>query len=191
MLKKILQLKTANPIIGFAVGFIAIFLVLYFGNQFFIGISTPGNLYVSMLDNYFNYIQWLRSLLLHTSSIILNIFGMDTYATKWNLVLANGDSIKLVYKCLGIGIMSVWVAFVIAFPQQKLNKLKYALLGIFAILFINIIRIIALAIVFSNNDMTIYKHIDQQHFFYNVACYIIIFWMMKRWIDKSEMFYKK
>ena len=191
MLKKIKQLKHDNPILGFIIGFLFMFLLLYYGNQFFIGISTPGNLYVPNLDNYFNYIQWLRSLLLQTSSIILNLFGLETHATTWRLILPNGDSIKLVYKCLGIGIISVWVAFVVAFPQQKLNKFKYALLGIFAILLINIIRIIGLAIVFSNNDMTIYKHIDQQHFFYNVACYIIIFWMMKRWIDKSEMFNTK
>ena len=190
MLKKIIHLKHDNPISGFVTSFLVIFVLLYYGNQFFIGISTPGNLYVPALDQYFNYISWYRSLLLHSSSLFCNIIGINSHVQGYDIVLPNNESIRLIYKCLGIGIISVWISFVIAFPQKGLNKLKYALLGVLFIITINIIRFVALAVFFSNSEMINYKHVDQQHFLYNTICYIIIFFMMKRWIDKSEMFYK-
>ncbi len=184
MLKKILQLKTANPIIGFAVGFIAIFLVLYFGNQFFIGITAPGNIYIEFLDSHLNYINWFRTTLLTASKFTTELFGHHSTINKYSIVLDNGATIGIVYACLGIGILSVWWAFVLSFPQKIDAKIKYLFLGSLFIVIINVLRISALALIFSKQSTTQYREINH-HLIFNIACYILVFFMMKRWIDKA------
>ncbi|MBC7616989.1 MAG: hypothetical protein H7202_13060, partial [Pedobacter sp.] len=91
-----------------------------------IGITTPGGYYVAFADKYLDYISGLRYLLLHTSKGLLTMIGFDVYLKDiYTIKMVNGRGVQVVYSCLGYGLLSFWIAFIIANKMPFRSMLKW------------------------------------------------------------------
>jgi exosortase/archaeosortase family protein len=185
--------QQAKPIISqtsplkFAFKFIVLFLLFYYFNILFLGVTSPGNYYSFFLAEHLNYIQGLRSLLLSGSAQILNWLGYDVIYNHIDLLVAGKGIIRLAYDCLGFGIMSFFAAFVIAYPQKLNQKLIFLVAGILGIQFLNIARFILLALFWSKRASQIVDH----HTVFNIIIYIIIMISLYFWIKHTDKVIKR
>ncbi|HMJ47544.1 MAG TPA: hypothetical protein VK498_09450 [Ferruginibacter sp.] len=161
----------------FLIIFLVVFLLCYYGSIAVIGLTAPGDYYSPFLAKYLNYISWLRNSLLNGSQWLLSLFGDDTYyQNEYVLSQVNGRGVKLVYSCLGLGVMSFWIAFITASVSFLKRKIIWILSGLFVIWLINIIRI-SLLLVSLNHSWKMPFGIDH-HTWFNIVAYGVIFLMM-------------
>ena len=178
------KLNKQSPL-RFAVIFIVLFLLFYYFNICFFGITQPGNYYSTFLANNLNYIQLLRHFLLNSSAQILTWMGFITITNDTELLLVGHGTLRLVYTCLGLGVMSFFSAFVIAYPGAWHLKLVFILVGFIVIQLLNILRFILLALFWQRQTGQIIDH----HLIFNIIIYIIVavslyFWV--KYIDKKS-----
>ncbi|NOW98785.1 exosortase Y [Mucilaginibacter sp. SG564] len=167
--------------IKFALKFIILFLLFYYFNILFLGLTSHGNHYNAFLATYLNYIQALRSLLLSGSAFVLRVMGFDVIHNQLDLLVAGKGSIRLAYDCLGLGVMSFFSAFVIAYPKQLKSKLLFLILGLFGIQFLNIIRFVLLALFWSKKTNGIFDH----HTIFNIVIYLLILISLYFWVKRE------
>lgn len=153
-----------------------------------IGLCAPGKYYSPFADNYLNYISLLRASLLNAAKIITGLFGFATYfVNEYTLRVVNGSGIKMIYSCLGFGVMSFWTAFVLAGNQELSSKVKWLIMGLAILWAINVLRISLLLI--ANNKhwpIPLFDH----HTWFNLLAYGLIFLLM--WLyDKQYRTIKK
>lgn len=162
----------------FIFSFLVLFLLFYYFNILFFGLTSPGNHYNAFFANHLNYIQWLRQILLDSSAAIVNLLGLTAINNNYELLVAGHGVIRLVYSCLGLGVISFFTAFVIAYPKPLRAKVIFILTGILAIEILNIIRFVLLALFWDKHSAQIIDH----HTLFNAIIYILIcislyFWM--------------
>lgn len=145
----------------------------YYFNIFYLGITDPNNYYVPFLDHNLNYISWFTSSILKTAQLFGRLFNMDAVVNGKNIYISNGASVMLNYTCLGLGVTSFWIAFILADNTGWKKKILWSLFGCVAIWFINCWRITILLLSLQNKWES-NKYIDH-HGMFNIACYIIIF----------------
>ena len=160
-----------NPIIRFLLLFILLLLLLDNGAIAYMGITSPGNIYVPFLDHYLNIFDWYRSFLLHGAHLLIEVIGYSsTLSGKYHLQIIGGHGIQLVYSCLGAGLLSLWFSFVLAYPGIFKKKIVWMFTGFFLISFLNMIRLAALVIIASKTNL----NFDNHHTYYNIAVYTCI-----------------
>lgn len=162
--------------------FLALFLMFYYFNILFFGITNPGKHYYPFLANHLNYIQGLRWLLLSISAQVLSWFGFSAIHNGTELLVAGKGAIVLVYSCLGLGLMSFFAAFVIAYPKKTKQKVVFLITGILAIQFLNILRFVLLALFWNKNSSRIVDH----HTVFNIILYIIIMASLYFWVKQND-----
>ena len=157
--------------------FAGIFCILYFGTLAVIGLSSPaGNYYSSFIDHHLDYISPLRNSLLYASQGLLSLLGYRTYITFPNLLmLQSGGGIDIAYDCLGYGIISFWIAFVIANKGTVQKKISWIFGGTFFLWCINVLRL-SLILIFIKRKWDI--PFFDQHTWFNIAAYFFIFLMI-------------
>jgi exosortase/archaeosortase family protein len=157
----------------FIIKLLLLFSIFYYGTQFYIGITSKGNYYNAFLDKYFNYINWLRCTILKSASIVCYIFGYDTKIENIiSLRVVNGYKVNMVYSCLGIGILSSWAAFAIAFPNNLKRKIIWLFAGLLTIWFANVIRVAVLLMLLNKTKDV--KGFPNHHTIFNVIAYMIV-----------------
>ncbi|WP_114936907.1 exosortase Y [Mucilaginibacter endophyticus] len=166
----------------FAFSFLLLFLIVYYFNILFYGVTSPGNHYYPFLANNLNYIQSLRWFLLSCSTQILNWLGFTAIHNGTQLLVAGKGSIEVVYSCLGLGLMSFFAAFVISYPKQLKQKMIFLVSGILVIQTLNIMRFVLLALFWSKKANRIVDH----HTIFNIIIYIIIMISLYFWITKHD-----
>lgn len=177
------RLENGSPL-KFILLFAALFAVFYYFNIFFFGITTPGNHYNAFLAVNLNYISGLRWLLLHTSAQILNWLGFTAITSDYELLVVGHGALRLVYSCLGLGVISFFAAFVIAYPKKLRIKLVFLIAGILSIELLNILRFVLLALFWNKRGGQIVDH----HTIFNSCIYAIILISLYFWVkydDKS------
>lgn len=157
--------------------------MLYFGTLAIIGLSTPENHYNSFVANYLNFISPLRSSLLHGAKVFLSVLGYSTdLVDDYTLAMPGESGIRMVYSCIGYGVMSFWVAFIIANKGNWRKKTAWVVGGLVALWFINIMRL-ALLLLTINKGWSIPFGWDH-HTWFNIFAYLLIFTMIF-FYDKS------
>ena len=69
--------------LSFFLRFLPILLILHYFHSAFLGVTSPeGRYYFAVLDEYVNYISWLRLSILHASNFLVHIWGIDAFF-KW------------------------------------------------------------------------------------------------------------
>lgn len=167
----------------YVVKFILIFCFFYFGTLAVIGLSASSGYYSPLVANYFNFVDWLRLSLLEASKFVLTVLGYKAYTVDQFVLRINDHvGIKMVYKCVGYGVMSFWGAFVIANKGTILKKIKWVIGGWIAIWCINVLRVVLLLIsLYKGWQMPLgFDH----HTWFNIAAYILIF-VLIFFYDKS------
>lgn len=165
--------------VKFIISFLLLFTVFYCFNLYCFAATSPGSRhYNQFIANNLDYIKGLRWLLLTSSTNWLNTLGFTAIHNNYNLLVAGHGSIQVVYKCLGLGVISFFTAVVIAYPKPTKAKVAFIITGIFALLFLNIVRFMLLALYWTNADNMTLDH----HTIFNFIIYIIIavalyFWM--------------
>lgn len=150
---------------------------MYFGTLAIIGLSTPENYYNQFVADYFNFIGPLRTSLLLASHWILSIFGFQTFlSNEFTLSIQGGAGVRMVYSCIGYGVMSFWGAFVFANKGGWQKKLKWILGGWAALWFINVVRV-SLLLLATDKNWSIPFGWDH-HTWFNIAAYALIFGMI-------------
>lgn len=162
-------------------------LILNFFSIAYHGIVSPeGARYSPFLDTYFNYIQWIRRILMETANIFSNALGTESYISGSQMMKIGTDiEVEIWLPCLGIGIMSFWTAFIITNSGDWKKKLRWWIGGIFGIYLVNCVRITLFLIALDRNwaQNTALDH----HDLFNIAAYILIGLMMYSYTeDKAE-----
>ena len=165
--------------------FLSLFLLFYYGNIAFFSLTSKGAHYVQFLDLYVNYIRGLRHLLLDTTAFFVNLLGYTAITSDTELLVSGRGVIQLVYSCLGLGVMSFFIAFVIAYPKSTKEKVIFGLSGIIVIQILNIFRFILLALFWDKTKGKILDH----HAIFNIVIYLIIIVSIYFWIkaDKKSL----
>lgn len=164
--------------VSWFIKFILMVLALYYFSIAYNGIVSPeGRFYSPFLNHYLNYISWIRVSILYVSKHIALIFGTHSYiATSQLIKLTNGTEVEIWLPCLGLGIISCWVSFVVTHKITWRKKLLWCLAGSFTIWFINCCRIAILLIALDNNWKQ-YSSLDH-HDLFNIIAYILVLAMM-------------
>jgi exosortase/archaeosortase family protein len=118
----------------------------------------------------------LRASLLHAAKFVAGLLGFETFfVNEYVLRVVNGTGIKMVYSCLGVGVMSFWTAFVVANKAEILNKVLWLFGGLFMLWLINVLRITFLLI--ADNKHWPIPYFDH-HTWFNMLAYILVFLLM-------------
>jgi len=161
----------------FIIKFFLIFALCYYGTKAIIGLAAPGGYYSPFVDKYFDYVSWIKSELIIGSQFLLSIFGIDTYRVDhFILRIVKGTGVTIAYDCVGYGVFSFWIAFVIASADKLKRKIGWLIGGLLLLNFINILRI-SLLLVALNKKWPMPLGIDH-HTWFNIVSYLCIFTMM-------------
>lgn len=176
MFSKIRQQKYYHIIL-----FLLLYGLFYWGNYIYTGLTVPGGKYVAFLDHYLNYVRVFRNFLLQCTASLIRLTGQDAFVHDYGVRTQTGG-VRLIYACLGFAIFSFWWAMILAFPQTLKNKLLYLFGGTLIIVALNIIRITAVALVFSSEWGRNHRGFDH-HLVFNIVVYCILFYMLFRWFN--------
>jgi exosortase/archaeosortase family protein len=163
--------------IGFTTKFILLFLFFYGFTILIISLAAPGGIYSSFIQNYFDYVSWIKITLMKGASFIAKLFGYSTHFETGYLVrIKNGRGVYIAYDCVGYGVYSFWSAFVLATATSFFKKLYWLIGGLFLLWIINVIRI-GLFLVAINKGWKMPLGIGH-HTWYNIFAYTSILIMM-------------
>ena len=164
--------------------FLLTFCILYFGTKAIIGITTAGGYYSQFAADYLDYVSVLRNVLMYGSKNLLSVLGFHTYLKDaFTLKLDDGRGVRMVYSCLGYGIMSFWIAFIVANRGKFLKKIKWITGGVVLIYLINVARI-SLMLIGIKKQWSSPFGLDN-HTLFTIAAYTAIF-IMIYFFDRSE-----
>jgi exosortase/archaeosortase family protein len=177
-----LNSKTAqNKPIKFAITFLVLFLLFYYFNLWAFSRTNLGSPhYNAWLAQHFNYIQGLRWLLFVLTSTLLKGLGYAVVYNNYKLLVAGHATIQVVYSCLGLGVLSFFAAFVIAYPKPLKSKLIVFFIGVLGIEFLNVIRFAVLALYGSKANQLI-----DHHTLFNIVIYVLIAAGLYFWIKRD------
>lgn len=179
---------STNPLVSFIIKFLLIFLFFYFGTKLIIGLTFKDGLYIKFIDDYFNYISWIKKSLMFGAQMVAKLLGYATIKEQnYTLRIVNGRGVIISQGCVGYGVMSFWLAFVFSNQAKNIKKITWALLGLLIIWLINTIRI-GLFLVAINKGWKMPLGIDH-HTWFNIFAYIGIFIMIyffEKSIQKNE-----
>ncbi len=172
-----------------AIIFVVKLLFFYFlfsqGNLFMNSVlNEGGRFYNEFMANHFDYIQALRTALIIPAVWIIKLFGFYAIHNETDVMVVSGPLLRINYACLGIGVMSFLVAFVIAFPAKLKAKWKLLVFGLIMVYLLNVFRIAGLGILLGlfksqRNNFTYHHEV------FNIIVYICIFILLYYWIKKN------
>lgn len=167
----------------FATRFLVTFLLLYGFNIAFLGLSTKGGLYWPLLDSKLNYISLWRSANLMVTSKILTSFGFIVTHDNSQLVVYQHGGFKLMYSCIGYGLMSFFAAFGVSFPKPAKSRIPFLIKGMSSIVILNILRLVALGVIDLEKSSWLGNH---HHLVFNTCIYAILMIQMYYWANTSS-----
>lgn len=178
-----------KTILLFIIKFIGIFCLLYFGTLAVIGLSTPESYYSPFVAKYLDYVNFLRSSLLHVSQALLSLFNFNTTFTDKYTLMSSHGGIRMVYSCVGYGVMSFWAAFVVANKGGWRKKIVWLLAGWLLLCIINVLRISILLVAINKSwEMPLgWDH----HTWFNIIAYLLIFLLIYFYDRSSKILYTK
>jgi exosortase/archaeosortase family protein len=147
------------------------------------GITAPGNFYSSFLDNNLNYVRAFRHFLIAATAGLLRMQGYQVSTSDTFLHAYNVGGFNMVYSCLGFGIMSFFIAFVIAYPKSIKSKIIFAPIGLVIIQCLNISRLYLLTLYWRQS---IFVGNINHHTLFNIVLYLMLLIMIYVWINISD-----
>lgn len=172
----------SNTQTRFIVVFIGLFLLFFYFNVFFWSMVTPGGPYNAFLANHLDYISALRNLLVVISTKIIRALGYVAIHNADQILVAGRGMISVNYDCFGLGVMSFFAAFVIAYPKPLKQKLIFLIAGLFSIQLLNLCRFVVLAIYVKASR----THLIDHHTIFNLFIYIVISLSLYFYIKKNH-----
>ncbi len=158
--------------------FLILFVLLLEGFYLYVGMTSEGGrLFSPFLASYLNFPDWLSITVARFSKFLLEISGYSIYQKNpANITITGSRGVNLDWACLGVGPMSLWVAFVAAHRCVIKYKLKWIAAGIVLICVVNALRLIMIVLSYYYH-WTFIRHFDA-HTSFNIVTYIIILLLM-------------
>ena len=95
--------------------------------------------------------------------------------------ITGGSGIRLVYSCLGYGVMSFYSAFILAWPAKSFKKKWLPMFsGLLLIIFLNILRLALLPIIYTEYPEAKNFPIDH-HDIFNAVVYLVVLTVLYWW----------
>lgn len=161
-----------NPLLRFLVLGGAAYLVWYILYEFLLRPQT--NLDEQVIVWIVNGSEWLLS----TLGYSLTAFE----ATPWmnRVGIEGAPSLYIGEACDGVALFALFSIFVIAFPGPLKHKLWYIPVGMFVVHWVNIIRVVALAIIVDNDPSLLQFNHD---YTFTIIVYGVVFALWYGWIQ--------
>lgn len=159
-----------------------IYFLLYYACIFWIALCSEGGLYWKFAEENLNFFKGLREFLIAGAEFICSILGLQTASNSTDMRIIGHGGIRIVYSCIGYGIMSLLIALGITLPYKPLKErliFIFTSLGLF--LFLNMLRLVLVAYYAAEAR----KYSINHHDIFNYICYIFIFAGMYWWIIKK------
>lgn len=163
--------------------FIVVYGILYAINYILTGLTVKGGYYWSWLDDNLDYISAFRHFLLKSTGALISLLGYNNYVDGNILWVQGGRNIRMVYSCIGMNILCMWWAFVIAFPMQLKRRVLFFITGSILLVCLNILRLSLLTI--THGQISILGFEVDHHTVFNATCYILIFLVIRAVINKE------
>ena len=178
--------KKANRVaILFVVKMLVFYVLFSQGNLFMNSVLTEGGKYYNAnISHHFNYIQGLKTALIVPAVWLIKLSGFYAIHNQMDVLVVDGPHLRVNYSCLGLGVMSFLVAFIIAFPAKIKSKIQLLIFGIILIYVLNILRIAALGILLGYFKSQ-RENFTYHHEIFNILVYLIIFLVLYLWIKKN------
>lgn len=164
--------------VRFLTSFFFLSAILYGFNIAYIGLTSPEGLYLPWLDEHFNYIKIWRNCYITIVAKTLKLFGYTVYTSDISLKVQGHSGFRLVYSCLGYGVISCFSAFVLSFPKTLGSRLVFLFTGLITIILLNLFRFLAISL-FYDPQLTILS--ANHHDIFNGFLYTILLIMMNKW----------
>lgn len=179
------MILTDKRFLKFIAVFLGTFAACYYGALFFTGLAVPGGSYSPFIERYFNIASWMRTAIILSSKSLLSLFGISCYrADDYVLRSLSGNGVRIVYSCLGFGVMSFWAAYIIATPAQLKKKVLWFFIGILSLFIINAVRI-SLVLASAEKGWQFPFGWDH-HTWFNIVAYLFIFILIFSYQPKSK-----
>ena len=141
-LVKHFSLKDPGNYASYLFKFIAVFGICYLGTFAIIGLAAPGGFYSPFIDHHLDYVSWIKNSLIYATGFILSWFNIHTH-TEFNFLIRinGGRGVYIARDCVGFGVYSFWIAFVVANSGTIIKKVKWIVAGLLSLWLINVTRI--------------------------------------------------
>ncbi|RZM03352.1 MAG: exosortase/archaeosortase family protein [Pedobacter sp.] len=168
--------------VWFLVKFLLLFGILYVGTLGVIGLAAPGGLYSPFIEKYLDYVSWIKQSLIWAVEHVCALVGYETYrAPDFVLRSPTGRGVKIAMDCVGYGVYSFWIAYVLANDGSWKRKVLWSVGGVLALWLINVGRI-TLFLISLIERRPLPLGMDH-HTWFNIVAYIFIFsmiWLFER-----------
>ena len=154
--------------------FILVFSILYLINHCCLLVADPRHsIYLPFAAHNLNYVAAFVRLILHTCNIFAHISGLRTEVIYPEILkVENGAGIRIMYACTGLGMISFWIAIIMAQETKAFKKLFWCVIGGFSIFLVNCFRM-TLLILARQNNWQLFRSIDH-HTMFTIASYGVI-----------------
>nr|WP_284445098.1 exosortase/archaeosortase family protein [Pedobacter sp. B4-66] len=171
-----------NTSYRFLFNFLGLFFLFYSFNILYIGATTKGGIYFPFLDQHLNYIKLWRQFCISTSAQTLKSLGYIVHVNNAGLSIENHSGFRLIYSCLGYGIMSCFAAFVIAYPKTLSSRLIFLSIGLVTIQLLNTLRLVLISIYYKSYHAFNIDH----HTVFNSTLYVILLGITYLWLNQQQ-----
>lgn len=164
--------------------FLVVFIVLLQGFYAYVGlVSGGGRIYSSFLNHYANFPYWLSAFAAKSAAFLLQLLGYQVHqSSPVQINIAGSRGVIIAWGCLGVGPISLWIAFITAHRCKRKYKLKWILPGIGLIFLLNILRM-AMIVLSNHYNWERIKHFNAHSSFntltYGVIVVLMIFFVRK------------
>jgi exosortase family protein XrtF len=154
---------------------------------FFLTYSISSFAYNSYLLSVGKDVDLMSMIVGNNSASLLRSFGYDSFALVMNFeksIFIGIDGIarvKVIEGCNGISVMVLFISFLLGFPGPWRHKIWFIPAGLFAIHFINVVRVSILCLAVYSYGVTgysIYKEV------FTASIYFFVFTLWFIWVQK-------
>lgn len=165
-------------------------------NKFLRFLVTSSLIYVSLYLVYEFIIRKFTHLdeafirvIIRSSDVVLHWMGYDTFTRLQDnaypgIGIDGSTGVWVGASCNALTLFFLFAVFIFAYPGHQRSKIWYIPIGILTIHILNILRVVALALIsFYNPDILDFNH--TYTFTFIVYCYIFFLWMT--WVNKFSI----
>lgn len=127
------------------------------------------------------------------SKFILNLMGFNVFTSGSRLLGIDGTSgLWIGDACNGLVLFALFAGFIVAFPGKFKVKLLFIIAGVLALELINILRIVALALIQNYAPQLRPQDIDwtevNHTYTFTIIVYGLIFYLWMLWVNKYSKY---
>lgn len=166
----------------YLIKFVAFYYICKYGFLAWHAVSYgPGLIHFPVVEHYFNFYDFIRFYMFQVPVSLSGLVGVHAVQDTFQSLQVEGGSRLLVKRpCYGIGLISFWVAFVLADTTAWKRKLLWGILGVASLLLINVLRVTFMLIATKNqwNVHLLDTYGLDHHTQFNIVAYALIFLLM-------------